>query len=66
MKHRKVLARSYHKYHKCTLASRMLSDISSLCILPESSPNLCEENRVKAKPRIKLNNISNPLNILYH
>ena len=33
----------------CTLASRILSDMSSLCILPKSSANLCNRNRVEIK-----------------
>ena len=31
----------------CTLASRILSDMSSLCILLRSSANLCKENRAE-------------------
>ena len=31
----------------CTLASRILSDMSSLCILLKSSANLCKGNRAE-------------------
>ena len=33
----------------CTLASRILSDMSSLCILLKSSANLCNRNRAEIK-----------------
>ena len=39
----------------CTLASRMLSDMSSLCILLKSSANLCNRNRVESRNHITTN-----------
>ena len=43
----------------CTLASRILSDMSSLCILLKSSANLCNKNRgIKISHNHKLQDVS--------